>query len=146
MAVGQVVVGLSAGFSEGKGRWRRAAADEILRLRTWDMAEGERLFARVQPVLGELYPALLLLSLMDPQIQGAANKLGQEVDAYSAAKDDDARKTATTRIATALGGLSAAVNAYLGRNWWYRHPASSVPKRRHRFTRRTRAEGSLTKR
>lgn len=118
LAAVQALAGIAASWREGN--WLRGGAEELRYLRSWDLAEGDRLVGRFQPSLAELYPALILLGLMDSDIGERADQLAQEVGSYASAKDDGERRDATSRISAALGELGNAVRLFVGRKWWHR--------------------------
>jgi hypothetical protein len=116
MALGQVIAGVMAGAQEGHAM--TSFVEELRFVRTWDLAEGDRLVSRLGAANAVLLPPLMLLRVMDPKIDERAGKLAEETATYASAKDDAGRKAAGARMTAALNELGASVRQFADRKWW----------------------------
>ncbi|HXW80173.1 MAG TPA: hypothetical protein VEJ84_11785 [Acidimicrobiales bacterium] len=131
LAFSEAFLDIAAAWRDGT--WWRGVAAAAHKVRRWDLTEGDRLLRRLQPTLADLYPALVLLSLISPFIRDACLKLGNEVNSYAALTAKDDRKAATAHISAALGDLRIAVTAFTERRWWQSSSTQHF-KVRHKVT------------
>jgi hypothetical protein len=129
----KVQAGAEAAFgviaSLKEGNFLRGLADEYRHVRRWDLTEADRFLGRFQASLADLFPALMLLGLMDQGMAQPANNLARQVHAYASAMGDPARlAVAGNDISAALAELGNAVRAFVARRWWNRWKWSKKSK------------------
>ncbi len=124
--------------------WVAPTAAGYQRVNVWDRDEGDRLATHLDRALGQLGPAIFLLSFMDTDLVAPTQALSVAVQAYADASTERARRTKSEELTNSLNDLGFVLGAIIAARWTYvlprrRKPLPTVdsrPSKRRMLTKR----------